>query len=91
MRKRRGSERVVVIEDDVALRTMVEHLLVARGYRIVSPGDEEGADADLIVFGGHGSFHREGAPPAVLVLEKPFSVDDLERQVRAALDARGGT
>jgi len=78
------------VEDDPERRGVIERLLAARGYLVVSLGEASKA-ADLVVFGSYDTFRRKGgAQPAVLVLPRPFSPDDLERRVRVALDARDG-
>ena len=121
-----GSETILLVEDNLALREMIRRRLVGRGYTVLLAGDGEEALAlsgardepiDLVLtdvvmpnLGGAALARRLGAlrpglrvlfmsgytdgaivqqgvlEEGVVLLEKPFSGERLERMVREVLD-----
>jgi len=121
--RRRGTERVLLVEDDAELRRSMERVLRSQGYQVVGAEDAEAAlrqarrqEFDLLVSDvvmprmsglelierlatvqpipallvsgnpDHSSLRNRAVPPDVVLLPKPFSVDELTSEVRIALE-----
>ena len=125
---RGGTERILIVEDEPAVRELARRALARFGYRLTvaaTPEEalrlvaEEGLRLDLLLtdvvmpgMGGHElagrvTALRPGLPvlfmsgysgpvapgatplPALDLVEKPFTVEELARRVRASLDRAG--